>query len=117
MKPEQAATPRPCNVRVYHGHGFRGCTRKGVIECDDKWYCKQHDPVARAQKANDRDAAWRAKWAREREQRERTARAVNAHDAAVRLAAGILEKPWSQFSMDDFHALKEMARAFQAAAK
>lgn len=34
-----------CSAKTYENHSFYPCSRKGKIERDGKWYCKQHDPV------------------------------------------------------------------------
>lgn len=62
-----------CSKQVYtdsYSRPIRACSRKAVVERDGKGYCKQHDPVAiaerrtvsdeeRNRKMNARDAGWR----------------------------------------------------------
>ncbi len=38
------------------------CLRNGVVLCDGKWYCKQHDPVAVEKRAEELRAKYDAKW-------------------------------------------------------
>jgi hypothetical protein len=38
------------------------CSRRGIVESDGKWYCKQHDPVARAERRAKAEAASADKW-------------------------------------------------------
>jgi len=45
-----------CNKMIYRGRlqGSSQCVRKGVVERDGRSYCKQHDPVARHERAKAR---------------------------------------------------------------
>lgn len=46
-------------VQVYEGIGYsstKGCDRRGVIEHEGRWYCKQHDPAVKAAKEAARQA-------------------------------------------------------------
>jgi hypothetical protein len=36
---------------VFDDYHYHRCTRKGVIVCDGKGYCNQHDPMAVVEKA------------------------------------------------------------------
>jgi cytochrome c556 len=64
-----------CSEMVSRGAWSRQspCTRPGTIERDGKLYCKQHDPVAKAEKRAARDKVWEAEWARERAHHDRIA--------------------------------------------
>lgn len=42
-----------------------GCTRRGVIERNGKWYCRQHDPDAVKARMTARDAKWKQKYDRD----------------------------------------------------
>jgi hypothetical protein len=52
-------------VRVQEGLGCyseQGCSRRGIVERNGQWYCKQHDPeVAAAKKAAQEAQAERAR--------------------------------------------------------
>lgn len=39
------------------------CTRAGKVEREGKWYCRQHDPVAVAERRAKAQAKWEAEWA------------------------------------------------------
>ena len=47
--------------------GHRQCSRVGVIERDKKWYCKQHDPVAKKERSDERYKKFSEKWDRDAE--------------------------------------------------
>ncbi len=57
-------SPR-CSDSVLQNYRTSPCSRKGTVERDGKWYCRQHDPVAK--KARD-DASY-AKYKAESEKR------------------------------------------------
>jgi len=64
-----------CTKSVSDPTGFgRGqCSRRGVVTRDDRLYCKQHDPVAVHKKDKKKSAELKAKYAYQREERERAA--------------------------------------------
>lgn len=66
---------RSCAATV-HGERLQswGCQRKGVIERNHKWYCRQHDPDA----VKARDDARRQRWDDEQRTRDRTYAAASA---------------------------------------
>jgi hypothetical protein len=41
------------------------CLRAGKVERSGKWYCRQHDPEAKAKRQADCDAKWKAERAAE----------------------------------------------------
>ena len=50
-----------CSKRVHEGSRSYACSRRGAVERDGKWYCRQHDPDSvQAQRAAS-DAAYRAR--------------------------------------------------------
>ena len=75
-----------CSKRVYSGErwdfGGHPCSRKGTVERDGRWWCKQHDPEAMKAREAKRDAAYRA----EQEVKEATIRSAQA--LIDRLGAG-----------------------------
>lgn len=73
---------RGCSVVRYERGWPRSCGRAGVIERDGRWYCRQHDPVAKQQRSEARRAAWRPKY----EHKE----AIREADAAIKSAADAL---------------------------
>jgi len=44
---------------------YRPCKRPGSVERDGKWYCGQHDPVAREERFQKSVAETKARWAEE----------------------------------------------------
>lgn len=111
-----------CSKWIYreaHDGGSSNCTRRGVIQRDGKWYCRQHDPVAVKASANKRDAAWRTKWdaqdqaAKERAHKLATWEALwDACRATVELSA---EREYADQD-EEFHALiVQVATALEAA--
>lgn len=91
MTQERKQTPPVCSKTVY-GRGRwpqpHGCIRNGSVERDGKWYCAQHDPVAKKERDAERRAAADARWAVIEKQRKLEAaapallQALEAHDAA-----------------------------------
>lgn len=59
-----------CCATVTHGKGWNrsevACGRAASVERDDKWYCKLHDPVRRAERKAKRKAEWNARMTEER---------------------------------------------------
>jgi hypothetical protein len=49
-----------CSGRTGRGFHRYGCTKKGTLEHDGKWWCKQHHPPTVAAKAEARRTAWRS---------------------------------------------------------
>lgn len=49
-----------CSERVYRtgGFGVSCCARRGVIEEDGKWWCKQHSPTQVKSKRKKQNAKW-----------------------------------------------------------
>ena len=83
-----------CSETGYDRFSWRGmqCARAGKVERDGKWYCKQHDPVAVAERKAERDRKWRAECdakdaarAEAKRQRELAAACV---EAIKQIAAG-----------------------------
>lgn len=56
-----------CCARVFGDYRLYPCSRKGSVERDGKWYCKQHDPEAIRVK----DAIRSTKYDRERQIQKR----------------------------------------------
>lgn len=85
-----------CSTDVWDGWGHSKCSRKGVIEREGKLYCRQHDPVAKAKKEEERDAAWRAQWDEKKRQHriqgERDAFARDCVQEIAERAAGKIDK-------------------------
>lgn len=52
---------RRCCEQIFGDFTFHQCSRTGSIEREGKWYCKIHDPIAKAE----RDKARRDKWGKE----------------------------------------------------
>lgn len=75
-----------CSTRVYSGArwDFNGhhCLRRGTVEHNGKWYCKQHSPEA----VKEREAAKNAAYDAERAREERIKQ--GARKLAARLGAG-----------------------------
>ncbi len=40
-------TKPPCSKSVFQGYKSYPCSRKGSVERDGQWYCKQHDPATK----------------------------------------------------------------------
>lgn len=85
MTPDARPTPptkRECSATV---HGERvtdwQCLKSGVIERDGKWYCRQHDPVAKSAKREAKDREWADK--------RSTERAVCAEGERIAKALGV----------------------------
>jgi predicted NBD/HSP70 family sugar kinase len=77
-------SPR-CSKRVWSGSWDKlPCSRRGVIERDGKWYCKQHDPVAVKERNDKNYAAMKSEW----EERDKRA---NRTLACERACAGIAD--------------------------
>ena len=76
-KHQCCATVFPRGVWVASGYA---CSRKGVIERDGKWYCRQHDPVSKAE----RDKASMEKWRREQGARSEAWERRTAEGAACK---------------------------------
>lgn len=74
-----------CCENVFDGWHHHPCSRKGVIERDGKWYCKQHDPEAVKARRAASDAKWNREWAITR------ARGV-LMDAKTKLTAACIER-------------------------
>lgn len=59
-----APTRTCCGQVALPGDKWRGrykpCTHKAKVERDGKWYCGQHDPVAKKEKRDAQLAKWRA---------------------------------------------------------
>lgn len=59
-----------CAESVFHRLGYSGswdeCSRKGKIERDGKWWCRQHDPKRRARERDERTERDNAYWAGEK---------------------------------------------------
>ena len=51
-----------CSAGVWQGWRSLSCSRKGKIERDGKWYCKQHDPVAIKARRDETDRKYREHW-------------------------------------------------------
>ena len=53
-----------CSERIFSGARWdmagHPCSRKGVVERDGKWWCRQHDPVAKKARDEERRAKNRA---------------------------------------------------------
>lgn len=45
------------------GFHYHQCQRKGVVEHEGKWYCKQHDPKEVARRREAQTKKWNAEWA------------------------------------------------------
>lgn len=70
-----------CCKRIFGKYSpFHGspCSRKGVVERDGKWYCRQHDPEAVKARRLASDAKYEAEWAAERKKRVREAAVAKA---------------------------------------
>ena len=100
-----------CVEKVWRDHRFHSCTRSGSIERDTGWYCKQHDPVARQERLQERAREQNEKWAVESKERHRRAIALRYHQRlvdALRKARAVAASPES-FELDevqnDFAAL------------
>ncbi len=72
-----------CSERVSDG-GFwpkyRNCKRKAVVERENKWYCKIHDPKYIAAKRNEQREQWEREWAKQRETGTRNALIAEAFE-------------------------------------
>ena len=77
-----------CEGRVWHSFSLRShaCGKTAKMEHEGKWYCGIHDPVKRAGKRAERDAAWEAKWNAERAAIRRAADLTAARAAVVEAA-------------------------------
>jgi hypothetical protein len=68
-------TERPqCFGQAYErgmSFGSHRCTRSGSVEYEGKWYCRQHDPVAAAEKDRERRARWEEESKKDREKFDR----------------------------------------------
>lgn len=50
-----------CCEQIYNGtFRYSQCSRNGTIQRNGKWYCRQHDPVARQEARDSRHAKWAA---------------------------------------------------------
>lgn len=69
-----------CCARIHYGDWGRSrpCARSGSIERDGKYYCKQHDPVAKEAKRDEQHATWLAARKAKRDEQERIASCVSA---------------------------------------
>lgn len=75
-----------CNPAGWGGR----CGKPAKMQHNGKFYCGVHDPVKRAAKHAERDAAWRAKWAYQQKLSDRAYRIRQAQNnviATARLAA------------------------------
>lgn len=74
-----------CSARTT-ADGIRSdqCKRPGKVTHEGRVYCRQHDPVALAERKTAREQAWQAKWA------ERDAINVEGKALVARLGCGML---------------------------
>jgi hypothetical protein len=54
---------RQCCVDVWSDYVHHQCSRSAVVIRDGKPYCRQHDPVAQAEKKQAAQAKYEAEWA------------------------------------------------------
>lgn len=80
------------------GFHSRRCKNAATFNRDGKWYCKQHDPVSKAEYERLRDAKWDAKWKARDEIREHVRAIQAAKDAVVEAAKAwaTSEPPWEK---------------------
>ena len=61
------AEKHACCAEVWRGTEWRprkeACGCKASFERDGKWYCKRHDPVAKAEKQEEKQRVANAEWA------------------------------------------------------
>ncbi len=62
------------------------CSRRGVVQRDGKWYCKQHDPEAVKARRKASNAAWEAKLKAEDEADKRADRIASAERRVIEAA-------------------------------
>jgi hypothetical protein len=81
--------PQKCCASIYDSLAWRSrsCERNAKIERDGKWYCKQHDPVAKAEKHAERTA----RWDHESEERRRRYRLESAALEMLRVLKAYFE--------------------------
>jgi hypothetical protein len=73
-----------------NGFGYRPlqCSREGSVERDGKWYCKQHDPEAVAERKRQLSEVLRQKWSEE----ARLRREANAKQAEIERKAALADE-------------------------
>ncbi len=92
-----------CSERVLRAWGrhMHQCLRNGTVQRDGRWYCWQHDSVAKEKRDAERNAKWEAKWKKEHDERLEYSRRVDA-----------MQKACGGISTDDLERLApgELAR-------
>lgn len=88
------AEKHTCCAEVLRGTEWRprkeACGCKASVERDGKWYCKRHDPVAKAEKQDAQLKAWRLELAA-KEKKNRLEQAAPDLLAALKQSIGPLE--------------------------
>jgi hypothetical protein len=86
------ANPQCSKKGCFGGWTYRNCHRKGVIQRDNEWYCKQHDPVAIKAKRDEEEQRWQAK-------RKRNEATYARREALEKLADGIETKDLHKYQL------------------
>ena len=77
-------TENQCSKQIYANYSRHPCSRKGVVEREGKFYCKQHDPVRIKTREERRNRKWNQEWAEAKAQRDH----INACVRAIKSIGG-----------------------------
>lgn len=96
-----SAPQHTCCYKIPRASGWRTvyepCTRKGKVEREGKWYCGQHDPVARKERNDKARAEHDARWEAQRKKWTLEQAAPDLY-AALTQAIGPLEYAYRNVS-------------------
>ncbi len=71
-------TETQCSKQIYANWSRHPCSRKGIVEREGKFYCKQHDPVRIKDQEEKQNRKWDQEWAEAKAKRDHINACVRA---------------------------------------